>query len=347
MKRKLRYIAIAVIFLAGLCVLLYPTVSQYRNTQVQSEAVAAYDASVAQMTPTDFTAAWEAVDAYNQELAASGVLDLLPSQEETARYNALLDPSGTGVMGHIEIQKLGVDLPVYHGVDEGTLQAGIGHIPGTSLPGGGESTHAVLSGHRGLPTAHLFTDLDQLEEGDTFVLHVLDRSMAYQVDQIRVVEPNQVDDLAIVSGQDYCTLVTCTPYGINTHRLLVRGHRVPYGNGGYVPTDAVKVDSALVSSVLTVISFVVVLIVVAWREQQKRRNVLGSELAASNRLGGTADAMLPDFWHVGELDGFFDLTVLGHPYLLCGLLAPLISQGFGIPRHAYTSSGHNGCNARA
>ena len=277
MKRKLRYIAIAVIFLAGLCVLLYPTVSQYRNTQVQSEAVAAYDASVAQMTPTDFTAAWEAVDAYNQELAASGVLDLLPSQEETARYNALLDPSGTGVMGHIEIQKLGVDLPVYHGVDEGTLQAGIGHIPGTSLPGGGESTHAVLSGHRGLPTAHLFTDLDQLEEGDTFVLHVLDRSMAYQVDQIRVVEPNQVDDLAIVSGQDYCTLVTCTPYGINTHRLLVRGHRVPYG----IPTDAVKVDSALVSSVLTVISFVVVLIVVAWRERQRRRTVA----AVRGRLG--------------------------------------------------------------
>ena len=150
----------------------------------------------------------------------------MQSEEDLAEYEALLNIAGSGVMGYIEIPELKVSLPVYHGVDEGVLQIAVGHIPGTSLPTGGKGTHRVLSGHRGLPSAKLFTNLDQLREGDIFMLRILDETLTYEVDQILIVEPHEVEALAIDPNEDYCTLVTCTPYGINTHRLLVRGHRV-------------------------------------------------------------------------------------------------------------------------
>ena len=174
------------------------------------------------------------------------------------------------MMGHIEISKIGVDLPIYHGVDEAVLQIGVGHIEQSSLPVGGEGTHTLLSGHRGLPTSHLFTDLDQLVEGDVFLLHVLNETLAYEVDQIRIVLPEEVNELAIAEGEDLCTLITCTPYAINTHRLLVRGHRVEYLNRAYVAADATIVDSLLVSSVVSVPIFAVLLVALFVRTRARK-----------------------------------------------------------------------------
>ena len=275
-----------VMFLAGLLILTYPMISSYWNTRIHAQSIAGYNDSVSQMTKRDFTEAWAAVDEYNARIAA-GSMSFNPTAAELAEYNKLLDPSGTGMMGHIEISKLGVDLPVYHTVEEGVLQVGVGHIPGSSLPGGGPSTHVVLSGHRGLPTSKLFTDLDAMDVGDVFLLHMLDRTMAYQVDQVRIVEPTEVNDLRIEEGKDYCTLVTCTPYAINTHRLLVRGHRVDYLDQGYVPADAVKIDSVLVASIISVpvfmALFIILLVATAQRNKDNRR-----KREAMERVGGNA-----------------------------------------------------------
>ncbi|WP_311553386.1 class C sortase [Propionimicrobium lymphophilum] len=256
-------------FIVGLLVLLYPSIADYYNSFRQGRAIATYDAAVAKMTPQDFSNFWQAAEAYNRELINNPArLHMSPAQK--TQYDSLLNVTGDLMMGHLEIKKLGVSLPVYHGVDDAVLQIGVGHIPGTSLPTGGEGTHVALSGHRGLPTSKLFTDLDQMVEGDRFVLHVLDRSMAYVVDQVRVVEPNEVQNLKIVDGEDYVTLVTCTPYSINTHRLLVRGHRTSYlDDGEYVAADAVKVDPILVSSVMSVPVFTILFV---WALARTRRN---------------------------------------------------------------------------
>lgn len=259
------------VFLVGLAVLCYPAVSNYYNALIQSRAISSYDSAVAHMKPEDFTALWQDAEQYNAEIASRGIYFNL-SKEEYGRYGQLLNVAGTGMMGYITIPKLRVELPIYHGVSEGVLQIASGHIPGSSLPTGGESTHVVLSGHRGLPSSKLFTDLDQLQEGDSFALHVLDRTLSYQVDQIRTVEPQEVQDLELVSGQDYVTLVTCTPYAINTHRLLVRGHRVPYLDADYVQSDAVRIDPVLVATVVTVPIFIAIFgyLMIRRRHQRKR-----------------------------------------------------------------------------
>lgn len=166
-----------------------------------------------------------------------------------AEYESLLNPTDTGMMGFITIDSLNVELPVYHGIDDAVLQRFIGHLPGTSLPTGEVDTHVVLSGHRGLPESKLFTDLDRMKEGDIFSLHVLGKNLAYKVDQIRIVEPREVSDLTIVPGEAYCTLITCTPYGINSHRLLVRGHRVAYPNQDSILADALRLDPLLLTSI--------------------------------------------------------------------------------------------------
>lgn len=229
-------VLLAVLMLAGVSLLLYPTISELWNSYHQSKAVVTYAETVSDMETAAKAQLREAAQAYNAELAAEPS-DWRLTEQEREVYESLLDVTGTGIMGYIEIPSIKVSLPVYHGTEETVLQSGAGHLEGSSLPVGGESTHSVLSGHRGLPSAKLFTDLDKLAEGDVFYLHVLDETLAYKVDQILTVEPDELEALEIEPGQDLCTLVTCTPYGINSHRLLVRGHRIESAEEDETGTD--------------------------------------------------------------------------------------------------------------
>lgn len=250
MKKKsdnLTTILLVALLLAGLSLLLYPTVSNYWNSLHQTRAIASYAENVAQLDTAQYDALWDDAHAYNESLLTRDSNFLL-TDEQRAAYDAQLDLSGLGVMGYIEIPSIDCSLPVYHGTEESVLQIAVGHLEWSSLPTGGESTHCVLSGHRGLPSAKLFTNLDKLVEGDVFMLRVLDEVLTYEVDQILIVEPTQTDSLRIVPGEDLCTLVTCTPYGINTHRLLVRGHRVenaPEARVVHVTADAVQIEPLL------------------------------------------------------------------------------------------------------
>ena len=234
MKKKLNIIVVAVLFLAGLSVLLYPFVANQWNTYRQSRLMSSYEEGVAEKEAAgqiDYEAEWAAAKAYNDNLMPMILPDSFAVAEASSRdeaYMACLNINDDEVMGIVEIPKIDVELPIYHTTDEDVLQIGAGHLEGSSLPVGGESTHAVISAHRGLPSATLFTDLDKLEEGDHFLLHILDTLDRVLVDRIDVVEPDETELLSVVEGEDLVTLLTCTPYGVNTHRLLVRGHRVPY-----------------------------------------------------------------------------------------------------------------------
>ena len=216
---------LVVILLVGMAVIAYPTVSDWWNSFHQSRAIASYSEAVDNASSEEIEAIFAAAEDYNRRLLEKEN-PFAMTEENLAEYNSLLDVSGTGVMGYIQIPVIDVTLPIYHGTSESVLQVAIGHLDWTALPVGGESTHAVLSGHRGLPSARLFTDLDKVQEGDYFTITSLNRTITYEVDQIRIVEPQEVSDLKTVPGKDYCTLVTCTPYGINTHRMLVRGRRI-------------------------------------------------------------------------------------------------------------------------
>ena len=224
-KRNWTTIPLILILLIGLSLLLYPPFSNYWNSQRQTKAIANYTDFVANMKEEDFSPIWESAIEYNKTLVPRSNQYLLTEDQE-GRYNQELNVTGSGMMGFIEIPSIDVDLPIYHGTDETVLQVAVGHVEWSSLPTGGESTHCVVSGHRGLPSAKLFSDLDKLAVGDYFIINVLDRVLTYEVDQIRIVEPQETEDLLIQEGKDLCTLVTCTPYGVNTHRILVRGHRV-------------------------------------------------------------------------------------------------------------------------
>lgn len=262
MKRKLTTLLLVLFLLLGVAVMLYPTVSDYYNSFHQSRAIASYAESIAGMDAEEYQRLWSEAVAYNQSLLGRSNPFYL-NEEETAVYNATLDPDGTGIMGYISIPKINCELPVYHSTDEAVLQIAIGHIEGSSLPVGGDSTHCVLSGHRGLPSAKLFTHLDQMEEGDVFFLRVLDETLTYEVDQIRIVLPDQMDDVYIQKNRDLCTLVTCTPYGINSHRMLVRGHRVAnieQAKEIRVTADAVKIDPLLVAPVAAVPMLLILLL---------------------------------------------------------------------------------------
>lgn len=253
-KKNLSTIALVLVFFVGLSVLLYPTISDYWNSFHQSRAIATYADSVADMDEQDYEEMWNAAQEYNEKLFETGH-GLGLKKKEKKEYNNLLNVSGTGIMSYIEIPKIKCSLPIYHGTDEGVLQIAIGHIEGSSLPVGGVNTHCVLSGHRGLPSAKLFSNLDKLEEGDIFMIRTLDQTLTYEVDQIRIVLPDEVDDLKIEEGKDLCTLVTCTPYGINTHRLLVRGHRVANreeAEAVRVTADAMQVDNRIVAACIAV-----------------------------------------------------------------------------------------------
>ena len=260
--------------LAGLSLLLYPTVSDWWNSMHQSRAIASYVESVVELDEEQYDAVWQAAQAYNAALPDDDTR-FLPGEEEQALYETLLNVGGDGIMGYVEIEKIDVLLPIYHGTNEEVLQVAIGHIEGSSLPVGGAGTHTVISGHRGLPSARLFTDLDQLEEGDTFMLHILDETLTYEVDQIRIVEPDDISNLALEAGADYCTLVTCTPYGVNSHRLLVRGHRVetPEQDQSFnerIMADATLLDNTKVAAVLTVPILLLMLLAYALLRRVRR-----------------------------------------------------------------------------
>ena len=222
---KLSTIIAVVVLLLGVGIIAYPTVSDWWNSYHQSRAISIYAAAVEETDPELIESMFSEAEAYNERLLTKTNRYKF-TDADRAEYESLLNLTGNGVMGYVQINSIDVDLPIYHGMEEKVLQKAIGHLEGTSLPIGGDSTHAVISGHRGLPSAKLFTDLDKLVEGDTFSVTVLNRTAYYEVDQIHIVLPEDLSDLSIKAGEDYCTLITCTPYGINTHRLLVRGHRV-------------------------------------------------------------------------------------------------------------------------
>ena len=274
MKKNRSTIILILIFLVGLSVMLYPTVSDYVNQRHQSRALASYDETVNEMSDADYTAYFEAADAYNQRLAATPNSFFTP--EQVSGYDETLDVSGTGIMGYITIPRIGVELPVYHGTSDGVLQVAAGHLEGTSLPVGGASTHAVISAHRGLPSAKLFTNLDQLEVGDTFTITVLDRVLTYEVDKISIVLPTETDELKIAEGKDYVTLMTCTPYGINTHRLLVRGRRVETPDQYKhlrVTAEALKIEPIIVAPIMALPMLLILLIgmLISTRKPKKTR----------------------------------------------------------------------------
>lgn len=218
-------VLLVLIMIAGLGLILYPTFSDYWNSFHQSRAIAGYAEAVAEIDDDQYKEMLDEAVRYNRDLRFA-VSRFKPSAEDTKRYNSILNVSNTGIIGYIEIPSIKVDLPIYHGTDEAVLQIAIGHIEGTSLPVGGAGTHAVVSGHRGLPSAKLFTNLDKLGEGDIFMIRVLNEVLTYMVDQVLIVEPSDISALEIDPRKDYCTLVTCTPYGVNTHRMLVRGVRI-------------------------------------------------------------------------------------------------------------------------
>ena len=272
MRKNLSTIILILVFLTGLSLLLYPSISDYWNSFHQSRAIATYAESVAELDSDKYDRLWAEAQSYNRSiLTRANSFSMSP--EEEARYVQLLDVGDNGIMGYIEIPSIKCSLPIYHGTDEGVLQIAVGHITWSSLPVGGESTHCVISGHRGLPSAKLFTNLDKLTEGDIFMIRVLDEVLTYEVDQILIVEPDDVEALKIEGGKDYCTLVTCTPYGINTHRLLVRGHRIDNMEEAKtirVTADAVQIEPLLVAPIVAIPMLLILLVLLLLPRRRRK-----------------------------------------------------------------------------
>ena len=275
-KKKGNYITLLLflILLTGLSLLLYPSVSDYWNSLHQTRAIATYAEEVANLNQDQYDEIWAAAESYNASLT-DRVNAYLLSDAQKEEYQQLLNVSGLGVMGYIEIPSIDCSLPIYHGTEESVLQIAVGHLEWSSLPVGGESTHCVLSGHRGLPSAKLFTNLDKLQTGDIFMLRVLDNVLTYEVDQILIVEPQETEALRIEEGKDYCTLVTCTPYGINTHRLLVRGHRIDNieeAKTVRVTADAIQIEPLLVAPVVAIPILLLLLILLLLPKQPRKKH---------------------------------------------------------------------------
>jgi len=273
-KGNMTNILLVAVFFTGLSLLLYPAISDMWNSRRQSYAITHYSEQVAGLDREDYRRMWADADAYNHTLIGRRNGFLLDDAQK-AQYPKLLDLTGTGVMGYIEIPKIGCSLPLYHGTDEAVLQVAVGHIEWSSLPVGGESTHTVFSGHRGLPSAKLFTDLDEIEEGDIFMLVILEEVLTYQVDRISIVEPHESESLLIEEGKDLCTLVTCTPYGINSHRLLVRGHRVANVEETAairVVSDAIQIEPLIVATLLAVPIITMMMLLLAFGDHRRRKH---------------------------------------------------------------------------
>ena len=259
-------------FLVGICILLYPAFSDYWNSKTQSRAIVDYESVLDNLDPADYTSIFEEAHAYNKALYETNVP--LIDYADVPGYYDTLRVTENDMIGYLKIDRIGLELPVYHGTSDEVLNKGVGHLEGSSLPVGGENTHCIMSAHRGLPSSKLFTDLDRMEIGDTFQVIVLDQVLTYQVDFIKVIEPNDISDLQIIDGGDYCTLFTCTPYGINTHRLLVRGVRIETIKDKpviYVSNEAFRIEPLLVTPVVAAPMLLVLLIhlLVKYREPPK------------------------------------------------------------------------------
>lgn len=279
-KSNVSTVILIVIFFIGVGILLYPTVSNWWNSFHQSRAIANYAEAVSSLSDEDCRKYMQAAQEYNHKHYEKKNR-FSSSDTELREYNDLLNIDSTGIIGYIEIEKIKVSLPIYHGTADSVLQIATGHVDWSSLPIGGENTHSVISGHRGLPSAKLFTDLDELEEGDTFVIRVLNEVLTYEIDQILIVLPDDTSALEIVDGQDYVTLVTCTPYGINTHRLLVRGHRTENKKDFSdikVTSDLTRIEPLIVASViaapLLILFFIIVVVYDKKRKNKKKKEIL-------------------------------------------------------------------------
>jgi len=275
-KNKWSTFILLLTFFIGLSVMLYPAISSYWNQRTQSQAIIDYTKMLENIPKTDYDRYFSQADDYNAQLLALEVPLLQYAQ--VPGYFETLDLDGTGMMGYIAIEKIGLELPLYHGTSDTVLSHAAGHLQGTSLPSGGIGTHSVISAHRGLPTAVLFTKLDHMELGDTFTLSILDRILTYQVDQIKVVEPTDAKDLRIEADQDFCTLLTCTPYGVNTQRLLVRGSRIETIEKKtiFITSDAYQIDSLIVTPVVALPILFVLMMIVLFKPVKK--DVLGDDL---------------------------------------------------------------------
>lgn len=269
LKRHWSTIILIFIFILGISLLLYPVVSDYWNSFHQTRAISSYMEAVSEIDEATYDKLWKNAKNYNKELAKHGMNWKL-SDEEIKEYESMLSLTENGIMGYVDIPSIDVQLPIYHGTSASVLQKGVGHIEGSSLPVGGESTHTLISGHRGLPTAKLFSNLDKLVEGDIFHLSVLDTTLTYEVDKILTVEPEDLSSLTIEEGKDYCTLITCTPYGVNTHRLLVRGHRIKNDTDIRVAADAMQIDTIIVVSVVAVPLLLLLLIALLVTTRRKK-----------------------------------------------------------------------------
>ena len=291
MRKKFGNLILVLRMLIGVGLLVYPTFSDWWNSFHQTRAIAGYTAAVANMDREEFDRMWAEAEAFNTYLSQkSGRFNL--SEQELETYNSILDVTGTGIMGYIDIPSIKISLPVYHGTDEAILQIALGHIIGTSFPIGGEGSHCAVSGHRGLPSAKLFTDIDKLQAGDKFLLQVLDRTLTYEVDQIRIVLPQELQDLEIDPYSDYCTLITCTPYGVNTHRLLVRGHRVDNDNtdATRVTADAMRFEPVIVAPLVAapILFILLIYVLISTSRWNKRRTAKRSKADIRRSIGKIA-----------------------------------------------------------
>lgn len=271
MKNHRSTILPILILLIGLSLMLYPSFADWWNSFHSSRAIANYEEQVANIDDAQYEELWDAARDYNQSLLRRPN-DFILSDEQQEIYKSLLDIGGNGIMGYIEIPMIDVMLPIYHGTKDSVLQIAVGHLDWTSLPVGGAGSHCVLSGHRGLPSARLFTDLDKLKVGDVFMLHVLNEILTYEIDQILIVEPQDTDPLLIEPGKDLCTMITCTPYGINSHRMLVRGHRIESQEEPKdirITADAVRIEPLMVAPIVAVPILLVLLIILLLPKQKK------------------------------------------------------------------------------
>ena len=279
-KKRKKYIGFALLFLLGLSILLYPTFSDAWNQYRNAKLINTYETAVHDLPDKDYDRLWKEAKRYNREHTVNTFVDAFDEKGDyilSDAYKKILDPDGEGLMGSIEIPKIQARIAIYHGISDDVLEKGAGHVEGTSLPVGGKSTHAVLAAHRGLPSAKLFTDLDQMEIGDIFFLHILGKTLAYKVDQIKTVLPSETEDLDIIKGEDHVTLLTCTPYGVNTHRLLVRGTRTKYVENkteinDTVPQKLAQADPKKIMEiglVVFAISVILLLIVIRYRDRKK------------------------------------------------------------------------------
>lgn len=269
-KKDFSNIILIIIFFIGMSIVLYPTISNYWNQRTQTAAIVNYDKTISNIDEEEYKKIFEKAEQYNENLSQ---LDFPLSQsKQISGYEECLNIIGNGMMGYIRIDKIDVELPIYHGTSDAVLDIAAGHIQGSSLPIGGEGTHSLISSHRGLPSARLFTDLDKLEIGDIFTIVVLNKVITYEVDQIRIVEPHDLKGLGLEEGKDYCTLITCTPYGINTHRLLVRGHRVEniVDMSAFVVSDAVRIEPIIVAIFIAIFIIIILTIIVLVKYRKKK-----------------------------------------------------------------------------